>query len=72
MALAEKKYTFGNNGLEKKRAVASFQELLDQIRIMDQKLTMKVDSEIWHKYQDQQNKIYYTKAMIDRVNNNGN
>jgi len=68
MALAEKKYSYGNSGLNKKAAEASFQQLLDQIRIMDQKLTMKIDSEIWHKYQDQQNKIYFTKTIIDRAN----
>jgi hypothetical protein len=67
MALAEKKHSWGSNGLEKKKAEASFQQLLDQIRIMDQKLTMKIDSEIWHKYQDQQNKIYFTKTMIERT-----
>ncbi|MFA1820747.1 hypothetical protein ACDX78_11270 [Virgibacillus oceani] len=68
MALAEKKYSYGSSGLEKRAAEASLQQLLDQIRIMDQKLTMKIDSEIWNKYQDQQNKIYYTKTIIDRTN----
>ncbi|GAB3802521.1 hypothetical protein [Virgibacillus kimchii] len=68
MALAEKSYAMGEPGVQKQKVEASFQMLLDQIRMMDQKLTMKIDSEIWHKYQDQQNKIYYTKTMIGRGN----
>jgi hypothetical protein len=67
MALAEKEYTMGKTGVKKSSAEASFQRILDQIRIMDQKLTMKIDSEIWHSYQVQQNKIHYTRVMIDRV-----
>lgn len=67
MGLAEKKYTDISSGLEKKTAESYFQQLLDQVRMMDQKLTMKIDSEIWHQYQVQQNKIYYTKTMVDRI-----
>lgn len=55
------------NGVNKKEFEASLQKISDQLRWIDQKLTMKVDNEIWQSFQNQQNVINYTQSIIKKA-----
>lgn len=67
MSAAVEIIAISENGGQKKDFEASLQHISDQVRWMDQKLTMKVDNEIWQSFQNQQNEINYTQSIIKRV-----
>lgn len=53
-----------NSGVNKRDFEASLEHVSNQIRWIEQKLTMKVDNEIWQSFQNQQKIIDDTKSMI--------
>ncbi|PAV29463.1 hypothetical protein CIL05_11395 [Virgibacillus profundi] len=67
MALAAKKLNHSSGGVDKKNFEDSLQRISDQVRWIDQKLTMKIDNEVWQNFQDHQNEIRYTKSIIKNV-----
>lgn len=67
MSIAVEEISIPRRSINKKEFEVSLQQVSDQIRWIDQKLTMKVDNEIWQSFQDQQNEINFTKSIINRA-----
>ncbi|MEN1969383.1 hypothetical protein WMZ97_15065 [Lentibacillus sp. N15] len=61
------KLSYPNNGIDKAMFNHLLQELSDQLRWVDQKLTMKVDHEITQTYHFQQTMIQKVQANIDQI-----
>ncbi len=55
------------SGVNKQDFEASLQLISDQIRWMDQKLTLQVDNTIYKGFQKQANEIGHAKALVKNV-----
>lgn len=55
------------SGINKQDFESSLQRVSDQIRWIDQQLTLKVNNEIRNSFQNQKNDISDTKAYINNV-----
>lgn len=53
--------------LEKQKVVDAISGLADQVRIMEQKYTLKVDDTILQNFHEQQMKINQTKSSIKKM-----
>ncbi|APC48468.1 hypothetical protein BME96_09915 [Virgibacillus halodenitrificans] len=64
MGLAMLKNDRIRNDLDKKATEESLQHMLDQLRLLDQKLTTSIDSEVWGCFQSHYKEISETKKFI--------
>ncbi|AIF45451.1 hypothetical protein [Virgibacillus sp. SK37] len=64
MGLAMLKNDRTRNGIDKKGTEESLQHMLDQLRLLDQKLTTSIDSEVWSCFQAHYKEISKTKKFI--------
>ncbi|MEC5422500.1 hypothetical protein QGM71_03205 [Virgibacillus sp. C22-A2] len=67
MSLAVKIINSNTSGMDKRTVEATFQRMSDQIRWIDQKLTTKIDNEVWHHFQKQQEEIISTRFKINKL-----
>lgn len=67
MTVAIKKINQIQDGVPKNDFEKSLQRISDQVRSMDQKLTMRIENNIWESFQNQQNEIRYIEMMIERI-----
>ncbi|OZU90145.1 hypothetical protein CIL03_03105 [Virgibacillus indicus] len=67
MAVAAKKLEVFDQGMDKNDLEAALQRISDQIRLIDQSLTVKVDNEVWQSFNNHQQEIMYTKLMIKNM-----
>ncbi|MBP1969574.1 hypothetical protein J2Z83_001681 [Virgibacillus natechei] len=69
MSLAVRKFerTKRCDGAKKKDFEDSMQRITDQVRWIDQKLTMKVDKKISQGFQNNQQEISNTKSLIKKM-----
>ncbi|WP_449353919.1 hypothetical protein ACUL41_09755 [Virgibacillus natechei] len=51
----------------KKDFQASIEQIADQVRLIDQKMTMTVEKEIWQGFENNQKKVNKTKILVKRV-----
>ncbi|WP_163969827.1 hypothetical protein [Oceanobacillus halotolerans] len=62
--------TFHSNGVEKETYAKSLQYISDQVRKMEQKLIMKVDDTIEHRFNEQYKEAQQTKRSIVKLYKN--
>ncbi|MBT2214230.1 hypothetical protein F3157_09775 [Virgibacillus dakarensis] len=67
MTIAARRLSYSNNGMDRQTFANSLQQISDQLRWVDQKLTMKVDNEIVDAFYSQQKKINKIQANINHV-----
>ncbi|HLT54851.1 MAG TPA: hypothetical protein VK057_01925 [Bacillota bacterium] len=67
MSVALKKYeTLYTGGADKKETEFAFQQIAEQIRLMEQRLIMNIQKDIDGKYQRQQNKLAEFNASLKK------
>ncbi|MFD1038652.1 hypothetical protein ACFQ3N_09650 [Virgibacillus byunsanensis] len=66
MAIAAKK-NYTCDGVEKVEFSRALQQVSDQIRLTEQKLTMKIENELEKDYKKQQEKILSAKLFIANI-----
>lgn len=67
MSVAAKEIVISKNGVNKREVEILLQRISEQVRWIDQKITMKIDNEIWQNFQSQQNEINFTKSIINQA-----
>ncbi|WP_106497440.1 hypothetical protein [Lentibacillus sp. Marseille-P4043] len=67
MTILAQKLSYSNEGIDKQAFVNSLQNMSDQLRWADQKLTMKVDNEIIQSFYYQQNTIRVAQSTVNRI-----
>ena len=67
MAVAAKEIEDFDQGMGKKDFEDALQRISDQIRLIDQSLTIKVDNEVWQNFRNHQHEIMYTKLMVNNM-----
>ncbi|GAB3066238.1 hypothetical protein [Virgibacillus ainsalahensis] len=67
MALAARNSVAETSGVNHEELEASLQRMADQIRVIDQKLTMQVDKEVWERFQHQLTEINKTRISVKKV-----
>ncbi|WP_085992059.1 hypothetical protein [Oceanobacillus senegalensis] len=67
MSIAANKIETFVDGVDKKQFEASLHDISDQIRLMDQKLIMKTETEISNRYENQKYSIAKTKEWINQL-----
>lgn len=67
MALTARKVELVEYDTNKRDFENSMELIADQVRLIDQKVTMKVENEIWQCFQSKQTKINETKSFINKV-----
>ncbi|HLR66291.1 hypothetical protein [Virgibacillus alimentarius] len=55
------------NGVPKTEFEKSLQHISEQVRLMDQQLTIKVENNILLHFQHQQNEIHFIEMMVERM-----
>jgi len=56
-----------SNGIAKKEFENSLERIYEQVLWMDQKLTIKINSEISDEFQHQQNELRYLEVLIESI-----
>ncbi|MDO6450750.1 hypothetical protein [Oceanobacillus profundus] len=54
-------------GISKSKAHHTLQQMENQLRLIDQKLKVHVDREVWMHFQNEIHQIDYTKSSIEKM-----
>lgn len=71
MEIVARKLSYIDDGINKQTYTNALQHISDQLRWIDQKLTMKVDHDISQTFYGQQLKIDATQTIVNQTINHG-
>ncbi|WP_249871836.1 hypothetical protein [Oceanobacillus saliphilus] len=55
------------NGISKNKAQHTLEEMAEQLQLIDQKLKVNVDREVWMHFQNEIHQIDFTKNAINKM-----
>ncbi|WP_067725515.1 hypothetical protein [Oceanobacillus damuensis] len=67
MTAALKDMKLEKNGISKNKAQHTLQEMAAQLHLIDQKLKIHVDREVWMHFQNEIHQIDFTKTTIKKM-----
>ncbi|MBY7143520.1 hypothetical protein KFZ56_10770 [Virgibacillus sp. NKC19-3] len=67
MSLTARKLELNEYDINKKDFEASIEQIADQVRLIDQKMTMTIEREISQGFEDNLRKVNETKFLIKRM-----
>lgn len=67
MSVVMEESAIPQTGVNKQEFEATLKHVSDQVRWIDQQLTMRVDNEVWQSFRNQHNEMNDTQALIKKT-----